>query len=237
MKKLVVAVSCVMFYAFASGQARDGTLDLKNAGKYEPAALIYLPYAPQVVKDALGNYLEKTTKKDQQHAIGYLLSNNTDLAKSNIYEADMLFEIGVKDKEHVNETVVYLKLHSAPNTYSRSQPEFYFNMENAKDYLNNLAIAIKPYATQLQVQLQGKNLSQATAQLTKLTKQGNKLQKEKRSLDQGIAKNDAGKEATAKKKNDNQKKINENNIAQALQTIEVNSQKLSLTLLTDRSKN
>jgi hypothetical protein len=63
----------------------------------------------------------------------------------------MCFEIGAKDIQHPNESVVYLKLNSfnrdlndqATNTPIR------FDIQQAKDYLDNLAVAIQPYAADM----------------------------------------------------------------------------------------
>ncbi|MBD0285100.1 MAG: hypothetical protein ICV79_06705 [Flavisolibacter sp.] len=47
---------------YAFGQVRDGTQEYHQSLKQAPAAVIDLPYAPDVVRAALANYLTETSK-------------------------------------------------------------------------------------------------------------------------------------------------------------------------------
>src|SRR5438309_3482419 len=112
MKQFIICVGITLFSLCSMGQARDGTFSVKQTEVAQPAALIYLPYAPEIVRRALTNYLSKTSDKHQAATDSFLLSRNTLLVKNNLTNADMFFEIGSRDKAHVNESVVYLKLNS-----------------------------------------------------------------------------------------------------------------------------
>ena len=65
---------------------------------------------------------------------------------------------------------------------------FAINMQDAKDYLDNLATAIKPYASDLQLKLQKKNLSDAQDNNRSLITEGNKLEEERKNIQVQLAK-------------------------------------------------
>jgi hypothetical protein len=123
MKKLFVVTGFLFLCGYAIGQAKDGTADLQSTASSQPAASIYLPYSPEVVKKALNNYLSQTSDREQKNAKGYLLSSNTLIVKNNKSDADMHFVIGLKDPTTINESVVYLKLNS-PSSYEQSVQRF-----------------------------------------------------------------------------------------------------------------
>jgi hypothetical protein len=239
MKQFIIAMGITLSSIGSMGQARDGTIDLKQTEVAQPAALIYLPYAPKVVELALSDYLSKISNSHQRGNDSFLLSESTLLVKNNISNADMYFEIGVKDNQHPNESVVYLKLNSfsrdlndrATNTPVR------FDMQQAKDYLDNLAVAIQPYAANMQVKLQQKNLVDAQKKSATLLRDGKALEQKRIALGQRKAygrfyKNDL---RLNKKTQAIEQAIKDNLVAQVLQNKEVAIQQAALTLLMDQN--
>ena len=165
MKRLFVATGFLFLCGFVFGQAKDGTAELQKMAASHPAALIYLPYSPEVVQKALANYLSESSdylresgENQDEKVKGYLLSSNTLIVKSNKTGADMHFIIGLKNDSNKYESGIYLKLNSFSNEDNSWEKPTQFDMQDAKDYLDNLAIAIKPYASDLQLKLQQKNL-------------------------------------------------------------------------------
>ena len=70
-------------------------------------------------------------------------------------------------------------------------------MQDAKDYLDNLAVAIKPYASKLQLELQQKNLTDAQDKNTTLVSEGNKLEEERKKIQLKIGENENNKKIKA----------------------------------------
>ena len=234
MKKLFFVSIILTLSCFAMGQARDGTVDLKKYGKTEQAAMIDLPYAPAVVKQALTDYLTKTTKKEQKTATGFLLSCNTMLVKNNIKEADMVFQFARKDYFNPNETVVYLKLDSkVPNSNNQGFTENHFDMNDAKSYLENLSIAIKPYATDLQLKLQKKDLKDAQEKSLSLATQGTKLNQKRMKIAQDMSAHNTDQKTARllKRKTSNQQQIDANIAAKGKNNKEIRDQISALVLL------
>ena len=233
MKKLFVVTGFLFLCGYAIGQAKDGTAELQSTASSQPAASIYLPYSPEVVKKALNNYLSQTNDREQKNAKGYLLSSNTLIVKNNKSDADMHFVIGLKDPTNINESVVYLKLNSPSNYEQSVQSEIQFDMQDAKDYLDNLAIAIKPYARELQLELQQKNLADARNKNTSLIQEGDKLEQKRKNIQIKIGENENYKrdKGLARRKAKNDKLINENLTAQSNLSGDITKQMAALGLL------
>ena len=229
MKRVFVAIGFLFLFGFAIGQAQDGTAELQKTVTRIPAALIYLPYSPAVVKKALDNYLTETSD-----AKGYLLSSKTLIVKNNNTNADMRFVIGLKDEKNSNESVIYLKLRQGSNSEAGRQPAVQFDMQDAKDYLNNLAVAIKPYATEQQLQLQQKNLSAARDKSKSLIAEGDKLEDKRKKLRSQIGENESTSDkALARKKARNDRLIDENLATRMSLNDEIAQQISALALLTN----
>jgi len=237
MKRLFSVTGFLFLCGFAIGQAKDGTAELQKMATSQPAALIYLPYAPEVVQKALADYLLKTGDKQQENAKGYLLSSNTFIVKNNKTGADMHLVIGLKNQDSMtlNESVIYLKLNSFSNDENNTGKAIQFDMQDAKDYLDNLAIAIKPYASDLQLRLQQKNLADAQDKNRSLTTEGNKLEEERKKIQVQIGENENYKKdkGLAERKAKNDKLIDENQTARLNLSNEITKQIAALAILTD----
>jgi len=217
MKNLSLATGFLFLCGIALGQAKEGSVELQARVIPQPAVLTYLPYSPEVVKMALADYLTKTSNKDQRNANGFLLSTNTLLVRNNEGNADMNFVIDRKVQTNKNESVIYLKLNSSvDNENSWGTAPIQFDIQEAKDYLNNLAIAIKPYASSLQIKSQQKDLSEAESKNRSLVEEGNKLQKKRDKIQTQIGNNGDNKinDGLSKRKANNDRLIDENLTAQ-----------------------
>lgn len=233
MKKLFVATGFLFLCGYSIGQAMDGTTEFQKTMTSQPVASIYLPYSPQVVEKALGNYLSKTRDSKQKNGEEYLLSSNTLIVKNNKSNADMHFALGLKNPGNTNESVIYLKLNSSSNSEGSTGAPMQFDMQDAKDYLDNLAIAIKPYASELQLKLQQKNLSDAHEKSTSLIKKENKLEQKRKKIQIRMGENENYKRdnAIARRKAKNDKLIDENLSAQLNLSNEIAKQTAALSLL------
>jgi hypothetical protein len=236
MKKILMAMGLLLVSFCVLGQAKEGTIpQVENAASTLNAAQIFLPYSPEVVIAALNNFLLKKGKAEEQKATGFLLSENTLLYKNNINATDMHFFFGLKSPGNPNETMVYLGLESSFQDVSNNTVTNYFDMQQAKDFLDNLAIAIQPYAADLQLKLQTKSLLHAQAKGQAIANEGVKLNKQRLSMMEKIAGNNASpkSERLIKRLAKNKQHIDNNEVSQAKQNTEIQKQKLALILLTN----
>jgi hypothetical protein len=235
MKKILFSMALLLLSTFVFGQAQER--QTPQSEKKMNSAAILLPYSPQVVYKALENFVSKQGKSEQKKAIGYQLSESTLLDKNNIYGFDKHFFYGLNSTGNPNETALYLNLESSRQNDNKVEVN-QFDMQQAKDYLNNLAIAITPYATDLQLKLQNKNLvnSQAKGQL--LVDEGIELNKQQAAFKQSIYANSSSSKNNrlTKRLMKNKQKIDNNIIAQANQNNEITKQKIALALLVNTTK-
>jgi hypothetical protein len=239
MKKLFFVSGILMLSCYAMGQARDGTADLKKSGRSEQAVMIDLPYAPAVVQAALNDYLSKTTNKEQKTATGFLLSHNTLLVKNNIKGADMVFVIGPKGYFHPNETEIYLKLNSnVQSSDDGRSTENHFDISDAKSYLENLSVAIKPYATGLQLKLQKKDLKNLQEKSRSLATQDRKLEENRMKIVRAMSSDNTDRKNARllKRKISNMQEIDVNMAAKVRNNKEVDDQITALALLENTIK-
>jgi hypothetical protein len=235
MKKILFPMGLLLLSTCVFGQAQESqTPQLQKEMK---SARIFLPYSPQVVNEALNDFVSKQGKSEQKKATGYQLSENMLLDKNNIKGFDVHFFYGLYNVANPNLTVLYLNLESSRQNDFKIEVN-QFDIQQAKDYLDNLAIAIKHYATDLQLKLQNKNLvnSQAKGQL--LVNVGIELNKQRATFKQSIYGNSSSSKNNrlTKRLMKNKKEIDNNIIAQANQNTEITKQKIALALLDKTTK-
>jgi hypothetical protein len=244
MKKVWIAVIALCTGGYTIAQSIDGTAELQKNTLLQkqhlsqPAALIYLPYSPQVVIKALAYYAADGNNKQQENMKAYVRSPNTLIVKNNRSNADMIFQVGLKDVANKNESVLYLKLNSTSNSEDSTPGAIQFYMQDAKEYLNNLAIAIQPYASKLQIELQEKNLAKAMNDNNALVVNGNKLEEKQRQLRSGMNTNENYRkdDKLAKRLATNTRLIDENHTARIVSTISIEEQTKSLTQLKSKQQ-
>jgi hypothetical protein len=221
---------------FAFGQPAIGTESRIDAILQQPYAMISLPYSPQVVIAAMENYkYEKQNKKQRlANTQNYQSFRETSLILNNP-NTDLLFEIGLKNAGNKNISVVYLMLNSpsVEGYYSANQTRF--DMEQAKAYLDNLAIAIQAFALDQQIKLQTSDLSKANAKHLALVADGDKLDAKKADL---LRNPSSGGKRNVDRNKLLDRQIEENKSSQAMQELEIEKQKAGLrTLMADGKTN
>ena len=234
MKKTFLLISMALLCAFAFGQPAIGTENRVDPVLQQPYVMIYLPYCPQVIIAAMENYkYEKQTDKEQvAYPKNYLPFRENSLIRDNP-NTDLIFEIGLKNASNKNISAVYLMLNSpsVEDYYFGKQTRF--DMEHAKDYLDNLAIAIRTYALDQQIKLQTSELSKANSKKLNLVAEGFKLDAKKADL---LLKPSSNSKRNVDKNKLLDKQIAENKWSQVMQEFEIEKQKADLRTLTAEGK-
>jgi hypothetical protein len=106
-------------------------------------------------------------------------------------------------------------------------------MQDAKDYLDNLAIAIKPYASNLQLALQQKNLSSAHDRNSSLITRGIKLEQKQKKIQMQMDENEnyTKDKGLVKRKIDNDRLVEENLNSRLSLSNDIAKQTIALALL------
>ena len=229
MKKTLLLSPMVFLFAFAFGQPAIGTENRVDPVLQQPYAMVFLPYSPKVVIAAMENYKyeEQNTKQRVASPKNYQPFRETSLIRNNP-NTDLLFEIGLKNAGNENISAVYLMLNSPSLEGYYSAKQTRFDMEHAKAYLDNLAIAIRTYALGEQIKLQAFELSKANAKQLALVAHGYKLDAKKADLLRNPSSSDK-RNVDRNKVLDQQ--IADNKTSQVMQELEIEKQKADLRTL------
>lgn len=237
MKKLLLSFCMILLVSLVFGQARDGTTEYNYNANKQPAALIYLPYSPNVVSSAILHYKNEGYNVKDASSKMYESFQNTSLIQDNISVENLTFKIGYKDLQNKNITAVYLMLETSlleSTVYDDYRPRtvHFLDMDQAIAFLNNLAVAIQSYASNKQIIQQTNDLALATIKQSKLVKIENKLNNRQNDLHQKFTGLDT---RNGIKRNEKcERRISVNTAAQAMLQDAITKQKQDLMVLSSQ---
>jgi hypothetical protein len=205
MKKTILFFPILLLSLLSYGQAQEGTVEYQK--KSQPAAVIELQYPPSVVDAAMNDYLSRKGRSRSNTIKGFSTFRNTQPVQTDSVNADLYFKTERKSRKEKEVTVISLLV--MPTEAQTNTGNFhYVNMDDAKNYLNDLASAIDAYNLELVIKEQNDVLIKAEARYKSLVNDGEDLEKKRTAIDRKIADN----------KNDQQQQLKE---------IESQKQKLS----------
>ena len=213
MKRIFILLCMLCISVFMYGQAKEGWVESQK--KQQPAAVIELPYAPDVVTAAMNDHLSKKGRSRATDIKGFTTYRNTQPMQNDSINADMYFKIERKSRQDKGTTVVSLLINE-PAEGTTTDSLRYLKMEQAKAYLNELVPAIEAYNLELVIKDQNESLIKAESKLKELANDGKDLESKRAGID---------------------KKIAENKVAQQKQTDEIEAQKLKLAGWVNQRKN
>jgi hypothetical protein len=206
MKKTIPFFAILLISVFGYGQAYESTVQYQD--KLQPAAVIELPYSPSVVDAAMSNYLSKKGKSRGNDIKGFITFRNTQPVQSDSVNADLYFKTEHKSKKEKEVTVVSLLLmpiESQTNTANLH----YLTMDDAKDYLNDLATAIDGYNLELTIKDQNDVIIKAEAKYKSLANEGENLENKRTSIEKKIADNKSDQQRQLKEIENQKQKLTE----------------------------
>ena len=180
MKKTIVSFSVLLVSVFSYGQAQEGRVEYQK--KTQPAAVIELPYAPSVVDAAMNDYLSKKGKSRSNNIKGFATFRNTNSIQGDSVNADLYFKTERKSRKEKEVTVISL-LVMPMDEQTNAGSLHYLNMNDAKNYLNDLAYAIDAYNLELTIKDQNDAVIKAETKYKNLVSDGEELEKKRTAID------------------------------------------------------
>jgi hypothetical protein len=214
MKSIISAAFLLLLATSCLAQAVDGSV--KVARNLQPAAVIQLPYASEVVSDALADYLSKKGRSKGTDIKGFTTYRNTNASSTGSANADLFFKVERKSRQEKGSTLVSLLLTAPKEGDAAGDSQHYMNMEEAKAYLNELVPAFEAYNLEKTIRDQNAAVIKAESRFSSLTHDGTDLGQKKIAIE---------------------KRITENNMALQSQEAEVALQKQKLAALVSQRKN
>ena len=196
MKKIILFLSILLVSALVYGQAYEGTVEYQN--QQQPAAIIELPYPPSVVNAAMDSYLSKKGKSRGSDIKGFNTFRNTQALQNDSVNADLYFKTERKSRKEKEVTMVSLLVKPVEQPTNGGNLH-YLDMNDAKDYLNGLAVAIDAYNLELTIKDQNHAVIIAETKYKILTSEGSDLENKRSAIEKKIADN----------KNDQQQQLKE----------------------------
>jgi hypothetical protein len=196
MKKIIGLSFVLLISVLSYGQAYEGAVQCQK--QLQPAAVIELPYPPDVVNAAMNDYLSKKGKSKGNDIKGFTTYRNTQAVQVDSSNADLYFKTERKSHKEKEVTMVSLLLTPADEQTNTSNLH-YLNMNDAKDYLNGLATAIQAYNLERTIKDQNDAVIKAEIKYKILTNEGAELENKKAAIEKKIADN----------KNDQQQQLKE----------------------------
>jgi hypothetical protein len=151
MKKLFILFFSFMAAGvlYAQPQATEGTAEFQKT--QQPAAIIELPYAENVVEKAIAEYMSRKGSKGSDSK-GFKTFRGYKLRDSQDYTSDLYFKIDRKSRKEKEVTVVSLVVgKSGEDVKTRTAPDN-SSIDGAKDLLNDMVPSIDAYNLELQIQ-------------------------------------------------------------------------------------
>lgn len=219
MKRTLLSFCMLFITCLIYGQAQEGTVEYQRS--QQPAAVIELAYAPDIVTAAMNDYLSKKGKSKGSDIKGFTTFRNTQAIQGDSINADLYFKMERKSRKEKQVTVVSLLL-TVPTDGSATASMHHLNMDQAKTYLNDLIPAIEAYSLEVEIKNQNEAVAKSESKYKSLANDGDDLDKKRVSIE--------------KNAEDNRQNIQQNKNAQQSQMTEVENQKKKLADLVDRRK-
>ena len=195
MKRTLLSFFLVVITIVAIGQAQEGTVEFQKS--QQPAAVLEVPYSPDIVNAALGDFLSKKGRSKATDFKGFTTYRNTQQVATDSVNADLYFRVERKSRKEKEVTVLSLLLNASKAPADRNT--HFMDMEQAKIFLNELVPTIEAYALELQIKEQNEAVAKAESKYKNLTNEGSDLEKRRENIVKQIEDNKA----------DQQKQMNE----------------------------
>src|SRR5688500_12961960 len=180
--KYALLSACFLFMITVTvGQAREAKIAYQKT--QQPAAVIELPYAKNVVETAIENYLSSKGAKGNESR-GFKTFKNVRLEDT--VSNDMYFKV---ERKSQNESTVYLFVAPVNENVVSRNTENGYGVEQAKTVLNSLAPSAESSNLDMQLKTQQENVSRAEKRLRSLMDDAADLSKRKSNLEEKILEN------------------------------------------------
>lgn len=187
MNRTILLFCLLLTISIAYGQAQKGSVSYQK--RQQTAAVIELPYTPNIVMAALNDYLSKKGRSKSTDLKGFTTYRNTTPVANDSTNADLYFKVERKSRQDKETTIVSLLLTMPSDETTNPTNQHYLNMDEAKVYLNELTPAIEAYNLELQIKDQNGAVTAAEDRYKNLTNEGSDLEKRKEELDRKIHNN------------------------------------------------
>ena len=162
---------------FAQADPIEGTIEYQKGEKR--AAIVEIPYPPELVEGALKDYLAKSGVKEERLK-GMQVFKNARLSPTDGEVADLYFRVERKSRKEDNTSIVYLIMGRPNENVALRTPDDAYRIQDAKLFLSKLQPQAQTYELE-------RNISRNEEDIKKSEKKLNDLQDDRKRLDKKIS--------------------------------------------------
>lgn len=175
---ILTAFVSILFssHIFAQTDPIEGTIEYQKGVKR--AAVVELPFSPDVVEGALKQYLAKNGVKEERLK-GMQVFKNARLTPTDGEAADLYFKVDKKSRRDDNTSVVYLIMGRPNENVALRTADDAYRIQDAKAFLGSF----QPQAQSYELE---QNISRNEENIKKSEKKMNDLQDDRKRLEKKI---------------------------------------------------
>ncbi|MEO5996380.1 MAG: hypothetical protein ABIN89_06625 [Chitinophagaceae bacterium] len=186
MKKFLLTVMIFVSVKMAFSQALSGKVDYQKS--QQPAAIIELPYNPDLLEGALKDHFSKKGVKASSSK-GFIVFKNVQLSAADATWSDLYFKIDRKSRKENDISVVNLVVTKPNENPATRSSEDNAGIDQAKNFLNEISPAVDAYSLDLSIKGQDDEVKKAEKKLNNLVDDAKDLEKRKKSAEDKIQEN------------------------------------------------
>lgn len=189
MQKILLLLLAVAFSSLAGfGQAYSTEGRVEYQKGYKTAAVIELPYKPDVVENAVKDYMLKRGVKEQKSR-GFQAFKGARLSPTDGEVADMYFKVERKSRRDANISNIYLLVGRPNENVALRTAEDRYRVDDARSFLNEMAPAIEAFDLETSISEQEQTVAKVEKKLKSLEDDEKSLQKRISDLQEKLTEN------------------------------------------------
>ena len=184
--KLILTAFISLFFcvaAVAQTDAIEGTIEYQKGVKR--AAVIELPFSPDIVEGALKDYLAKGGVKEERLK-GMQVFKNARLTPTDGEAADLYFRVEKKSRRDDNNSVVYLIMGRPNENVAVRTADDAYRIQDAKAFLGSLQPQAQSYELERNISKNEDNIKKSEKKLTDLQDDRKRLEKKIQEQEQEL---------------------------------------------------
>jgi len=186
MKKILLAAICIAsINILVAQEPSEGKVEYQK--KELPAAIIELPYPPNVVENAIKDYLYKRGVKGITSK-GFQIFKATKLPEMNMESYDIYFKVERKSRSDKDASIVYLfatKENESPENISNLN----YDLTSAKSLLKSIIPSVQSDNLEAEIAGQENAIKKAEKKYDNLIDDGRSLEKKIKKLEDNLQEN------------------------------------------------
>lgn len=188
MKSYLTLLICALSTICTQAQEiMEGKVD--HHRKDQPALIMELPYPPDVVEDAIKDYLNKRGAKSNSSK-GYQLFKDTKLSELDTEGSDLYFKVERKSRKERDASVVYFYVTKHNENLKSAGPAAEMhNTGAARSFLQAMLPAVEAHNLEVEITTQEGAVKKAERRYERLQEDADDMQKRLKKLQEDIEEN------------------------------------------------